>query len=43
MNLRSMLALIALTDDGHRLYYLTALELHVVDLSALENGNLEPA
>ena len=43
VNLRSMLTLIALTDDGHRLYYLTALELHVVDLSALENGNLEPA
>ena len=43
VNLRSMLTLIALTDDGHRLNHLTALELHVVDLSALENGNLEPA
>ena len=43
VNLRSMLTLIALTDDGHRLYHLTALELHAVDLSALVDRNLEPA
>ena len=42
VNLRSMLTLIALTDDGHRLYHFTALELHVVDLSALVDRNLEP-